>query len=259
MERGGSFRYDEHGNPVAQEGGGAATSQAYNIQVSSNQVFTINGALAKTAILLSVVVASALVGALLVPVSLYTPILVVSFLASVGIAFWLARSPRQAAIGGALYAVAEGLAVGVLSLVFAQSYGVGIIAQALLGTVAVTVAMLALYATRVIKVTEKFRAIVIGATVGIFLMYAFSFLARLFFGAQLAFIFGNGLLSIGISLVVIVVAAFNLILDFDLIEQMHTRRVAKDYEWYAAFGLMVTLVWLYLEILRLLAKIQSRD
>lgn len=259
MERGGSFHYDEHGNPVAQEGFGASAGQAYNIQVTPNAVFTINGALAKTALLLAVVVASALVGAFFVPSSLYMPLLVVGFVATLGIAVWLARSPKQAAIGGPLYAVIEGLTVGMFSLFMAQSYGVGIIAQALLGTVAVTVSMLFLYSARIIKVTDKLRSIVISATMGIFVMYLFAFLGRIIFGAEMAWFFGNGLLSIGISAVIIVVAAFNLMLDFDLIEHMNQTKVAKSYEWYAAFGLMVTLVWLYIEILRLLAKLQSRD
>lgn len=259
MERGGSFHYDEHGNPVAQEGFGAAAGQAYNIQVTPNAVFTINGALAKTAILLTIVVASALVGALFIPGSLYMPLFVANLVVTIGIAIWLARSPKQAAIGGPIYAVVEGLTVGLFSLFIAQDYGVGIIAQALLGTVAVTATMLVLYATRIIKVTEKLRSIVVSATLGIFVMYLIGIGGRLIFGAEMAFLFGNSLLSIGISAVIIVVAAFNLMLDFDLIEEMNNRKVAKDYEWYAAFGLMVTLVWLYIEILRLLAKIQSRD
>lgn len=259
MERGGSFHYDEHGNPVAQEGFGAATAPTYNIQVTPNQVFSINGALVKTAILLAIVVASALVGAFFVPASLYMPLLIVGFIATIGIAIWLARAPKQAAIGGPIYAVIEGLTVGMFSLFMAQSYGASIIAQALLGTVAVTVSMLFLYSARIIKVTDKLRSIVVSATMGIFVMYLFAFIGRIIFGAEMAWFYGNGLLSIGISAVIIVVAAFNLMLDFDLIEHMNQAKVAKEYEWYAAFGLMVTLVWLYIEILRLLAKIQSRD
>lgn len=259
MERGGSFHYDEHGNPVANEGFGAASGKAYSIKVTQNQVFSINGALMKTAILLTVVVASALAGALFVPVSLYLPVLIVNLVATLGIAFWLARSPKQAAIGGPIYAVVEGITVGMFSLLIAQDYGIGIIAQALLGTVAVTVTMLVLYAARIIKVTQKFRSIVMSATLGVFVMYLIGIVGRLVFGAQMAFLFGNSLLSIVISAVIIVIAAFNLMLDFDLIEDMNNRQVTKDYEWYAAFGLMVTLVWLYIEILRLLAKLQSRD
>ena len=260
MEQGGSFHYDQYGNPVATNAQTSGTpTQAYNIQVTSNAVFTINGALLKTAGLLALVVVSAIVGALFVPTSLYMPLFVASLVISFGIAIWLAAKPQYSAIGSIVYAVTEGLFVGLLSLLMAQSYGVAIIGQALLGTVAVAVTMLVLYATRLIKVTEKLRSIVVSATLGIMVMYAIGLIGRFLFGAEMAFIFGNSWLSIGISAVIIVVAAFNLMLDFDLIERMNQGRVAKYYEWYAAFGVMVTLVWLYIEILRILAKLQSRD
>lgn len=260
MERGGSFRYDEHGNPIASDAGlGMGSAQPYSINVTKPATFSINGAIIKTGYLLSLVIISAIFGALFVPQSLYMPILIGVFIATIGLALWIAKSPKQAMVLGSVYAVIEGVMVGMFSMVMAQSFGLGIILQALLATVAVTVGMLALYATRIIKVTQKFRSIVVGATAGVFLLYIFAFIGRVVFGAQLDFFFGNGLLSIGISLGIIAIAAFNLMLDFDLFETMQNQQVAKYYEWYAAFGLMVTLVWLYIEILRLLAKIQSRD
>ncbi|WP_336248854.1 Bax inhibitor-1/YccA family protein [Stomatohabitans albus] len=260
MERGGSFRYDEHGNPVVDEQwGNTQGAQPFNIHVTTPQVFSVNGALVKTAFLLAVVTVSAIASALLIPLSLYIPIFIASLVITLGLAFWIAKNPKQARIISTLYAAIEGVTVGMFSLILAQSFGLGIIAQALLGTVAVTVSMLFLYATHIIKVTDKFRTIVYGATLGIFVMYMIGIIGRLAFGAEMAFLFGNSWLSIGISILVIGVAALNLAVDFDLIERMKNQQVAKYYEWYAAFGLMVTLVWLYIEILRLLAKLQSRD
>ena len=260
IEQGGAFHYDANGNPVASSSPAAsAHAPAYNIQVSPNAVFTINGTLTKTAFLLSLVTVSALVGAFFIPPTLYMPLFFANVVISLGLAFWISMKPQYAAIGSIVYAVAEGLFVGLLSMLMAMNYGSAIVANALLGTVAVAVTMLVLYATRLIKVTEKLRSIVVSATLGIMVMYAIGLIGRFLFGAEMAFIFGNSWLSIGISAVIIVVAAFNLMLDFDLIERMNQGRVAKYYEWYAAFGVMVTLVWLYIEILRILAKLQSRD
>lgn len=258
MERGGAFRYDEYGNPVASAPGETAGHQPYQIHVTHNKVFTLNGVIAKTALLLAAVVVSGFAAALLVPASMYMPLMLVSIVTTIGVAIWLYKSPKAAKVGAFIYAVTEGAMLGLITLNIMASYGMAIVGQAILGTVAVTVAMLALYVTRVIKVTDKFRAIIMGATLGIFVMYLFSLIASWVFGASMAFLFDSSPLSILISVGVIVVAAFNLALDFDLIERMRVNQVDKAYEWYAAFGLMVTLVWLYLEILRLLTKLQDR-
>ena len=117
--------------------------------------------------------------------------------------------------------------------------------------------MLFLYRTKVIKVTERFRRIVIGATLGIMALYLVSIVMSLF-GAEIGFINEPSALGIGFSVLVCALAAFNLALDFDFIEKGTQMRLAKDYEWVAAIGLLVTLVWLYLEILRLLSKLQQR-
>lgn len=125
-------------------------------------------------------------------------------------------------------------------------------------TLAVFAAMLFIYRTGIIKVTRGFMLGVMAATGGIALMYLVSFIAGLF-GAEMAFLHGNSNLSIGISLAVVVVAALNLVLDFAFIERASESGAPKYMEWYGAFGLLVTLVWLYLEMLRLLSKIASRD
>ncbi len=158
-----------------------------------------------------------------------------------------------------VYAVLEGLFLGALSaFVESQYQGQGLVMQAVLLTFATLFSLLLAYKTRLIKVTQNFRLGVFAATGGIALMYLASFILGLF-GIQVGFIHGNGMLSIGISLVVVVVAALNLVLDFDFIERGAEAGAPKFMEWYASFGLMVTLIWLYIEFLRLLTKLASRD
>ena len=125
-------------------------------------------------------------------------------------------------------------------------------------TFGVFAALLLVYRTGLVRVTQNFRLGVFAATGGIAIMYLLSFVLRLF-GVQMAFLHDSSPLSIGISLVVVVVAALNLVLDFDFIERGVEHGAPRFMEWYAAFGLLVTLVWLYLEILRLLGKLQGRS
>ncbi len=158
-----------------------------------------------------------------------------------------------------IYAVLEGLFLGGISaIVEAQFANQGIVLRAVTLTFGVFFMMLFLYRAKVIKVTQKFKLVIIAATGGIAIVYLLSFVLG-FFGVQLGFLYGNSLLSIGISLFVVAIAALNLVLDFDFIDRSSKANVPKFMEWYGAFGLMVTLVWLYLEILRLLSKIASRD
>ncbi|MDZ7640352.1 MAG: Bax inhibitor-1/YccA family protein [Bryobacterales bacterium] len=154
------------------------------------------------------------------------------------------------------YALLEGLALGGISAIFEMRYP-GVALQAVALTFAVLGVMLLAYRSGWIKVTEKFKLGVVAATGAIFLVYMAGFVLG-FFGIQLSFLYGNSLLSIGISGVIVVVAALNLVLDFDLIEQGVRQGAPRRMEWYAGFALMVTLVWLYLELLRLLSKINSR-
>ena len=120
---------------------------------------------------------------------------------------------------------------------------------------AVFFSLLFVYRTGIIKVTENFRLMVVAATGGIFVIYMLSFILS-FFNINIPLIHENGLVGIGFSLVVIAIAAMNLVLDFDFIEKGAERGFPKYMEWYASFGLMVTLIWLYFEILRLLAKLR---
>jgi uncharacterized YccA/Bax inhibitor family protein len=130
--------------------------------------------------------------------------------------------------------------------------------QAVLLTLGTCVAMYGLFHFGVIRATDRFKKIVITATMGIAFFYLINMVLRLF-GVQMPFLHDNSLLGIGISLFIVAIAALNLILDFDRIEQGAAQGAPKYFEWYGAFGLLVTLVWLYLEILRLLSRFSSRD
>jgi uncharacterized YccA/Bax inhibitor family protein len=156
-----------------------------------------------------------------------------------------------------LYAALEGVALGGISYVFEQMYP-GIVAQAVFLTFGTLGALLFAYRSGIIRATENFKLGVFAATGGIGLVYLLSFVLG-FFGISVPLIHSSGTFGILFSVFVVVIAALNLVLDFDFIEQGAERGAPKYMEWYGAFGLMVTLVWLYLEILRLLAKLQSRD
>lgn len=164
--------------------------------------------------------------------------------------------PRVAPVTAPLYAVFEGLLLGALSARYQQQWA-GLPMQAVGLTLMVFLAMLTLYRTGIIKVTDKFRFGVVAATGGIMLFYVLSIVLSLF-GVSMPLIHDSGMLGIGFSLVVVGVASLNLMLDFDFIERGVAARAPGHMEWYGAFGLLVTLVWLYLEMLRLLSKIQRR-
>jgi len=161
-----------------------------------------------------------------------------------------------AAITGSLYAIAEGLFLGGLSAMYEHQFN-GIVIQAVLLTGGTLIALLAAYSMRIIKATENFKLGVFAATGGIALVYLVSIVLG-FFGIHIPFIHSNGTFGILFSVGVVIIAALNLVLDFDFIENGCERGAPKYMEWYAAFGLLVTLVWLYIEILRLLAKLNSR-
>ncbi|HJO17120.1 MAG: Bax inhibitor-1/YccA family protein [Vicinamibacterales bacterium] len=155
-----------------------------------------------------------------------------------------------------LYAAFEGAALGGISFIFEQQYP-GIVSQAIFLTFGTLGALLVAYRSGIIKATENFKLGVAAATGGIFLVYLLSFIVG-FFGVEVPLIHSSGTFGILFSLFVVVIAALNLVLDFDFIEEGAERGAPKYMEWYGAFGLLVTLIWLYLEILRLLAKLQSR-
>ena len=154
-----------------------------------------------------------------------------------------------------VYAALEGLALGAITAIYAAAYD-GIVFNAITLTVAILLAMLFLYQTRIIKVTEKFRSGVIMATMGIFLVYMVDIVLGLFH-VNVPFLHEGGIMGIGISLFIVGIAAMNLLLDFDQFEKGEQFGAPKYMEWFSALGLLVTLVWLYLEILRLLSKLRD--
>ncbi len=162
-----------------------------------------------------------------------------------------------------LYGLLEGLFLGsisaILNAAFAQKYP-GMIMHAVGLTLGVGVAMFLLYNFRIIKATERFKSVVMTATMGIAVFYLIMWVLRMF-GVQMEVMsINNGsLLGIGISLFVVVIAALNLIMDFDMIEKGAEMGAPKYMEWYCAFGLMVTIVWLYIEMLKLLSRLSSRN
>ncbi len=156
-----------------------------------------------------------------------------------------------------VYAILQGLFLGAISTIFEMKFP-GIVFQAVALTFGTLFALLMAYKSGLIKATENFKLGVVAATGSIGLIYLATFVLG-FFGVSIPFIHGNGIIGIGFSLVVVVIAALNLVLDFDFIEKGAEAKAPKYMEWYASFGLLVTLVWLYLEILRLLSKLRSRN
>jgi uncharacterized YccA/Bax inhibitor family protein len=155
--------------------------------------------------------------------------------------------PNLARITAPIYAVLEGVALGGISYIYQSRFnGIPLVAVGL--TFGVALAMLALYATRVIRVTDRLRSVIIGATAGIMMFYLISIVLS-FFHVNIPGVFGFGLAGLIFSSAVVIVAAMNLLLNFDMIERL-SGSAPRQMEWYAAFGMLVTLVWLYLELLR---------
>ena len=167
--------------------------------------------------------------------------------------------PAQPQILMSIYAILEGLFVGAMSYVVENWYQgetEGVVLQALVGTVAVFLTMLAIYKFGIIKPTEKFVLVVSALCGAIMIVYLFNFI-MMFFGTGIPFLHSSGPIGIGISVVFITVAALMLIVDFGMIENGVKFGAPKNMEWYGAFGLVLTLVWLYIEMLKLIAKLRD--
>tara|TARA_B100000700_G_scaffold158999_2_gene176196 strand:+ start:1400 stop:2140 length:741 start_codon:yes stop_codon:yes gene_type:complete len=239
-------------NTFGRSGNPAFTKNFENTGVfSQSERMTLDGAVNKTAILLALCFAGAFAG-WNVPALAMPGLIIGTILAFVTIF----RSPAKAGTTAPFYAAFEGMALGGIT-VFAEMQYPGIGIQAIGLTFGILASLLFCYKSGIIKPTENFRLMLFSATMGIFLLYLVSFIMS-FFGSGIGFIHSNGLFGIGFSLFVVCIAALNLVLDFDFIEEGAERGLPKYMEWYGAFSLMVTLVWLYIEILRLLMKLRSR-
>jgi|TARA_Y100000996_G_scaffold364863_1_gene309315 uncharacterized YccA/Bax inhibitor family protein len=239
-------------NTFGRSGNPAFTRNFENTEVfSQSERMTLDGAVNKTAILLALCFAGAFAG-WNVPALAMPGLIIGTILAFVTIF----RSPAKAGSTAPFYAAFEGMALGGIT-VFAEMQYPGIGIQAIGLTFGILASLLFCYKSGIIKPTENFRLMIFSATMGIALLYLVSFIMS-FFGSGIGFIHSNGLFGIGFSLFVVCIAALNLVLDFDFIEEGAERGLPKYMEWYGAFSLMVTLVWLYIEILRLLMKLRSR-
>jgi uncharacterized YccA/Bax inhibitor family protein len=243
------------GNPVLTADTFGGRSRTFG--AAADDAMTIQGTVNKTALALVILLATASytwnLGVGDARVATFTMIGVIGgLITAVATVF----KPAWAGTTTPVYAALEGLALGGISVVFEARYP-GIVSQAVFLTVGTLGALLLAYRSGVIKATENFKLGVFAATGGIALVYVIGFVMSLF-GASIPLVHSSGMFGIGFSLVVTVVAALNLVLDFDFIEQGAARGAPKHMEWYGAFGLLVTLVWLYLEMLRLLSKLQDR-
>lgn len=247
----------DSGNPVLK---GRSFAQGRYAPLELGEQMTVQGTVNKTGLLLLLAFAtSAWVWAIYYNAgnpAVVTPYVAIGAIGGLIVAFATVFKPNWAAITAPLYALLEGLALGGVSAMFAAVYQ-GIVFQAVGLTFGVLFCMLVAYKSGMIRATEKFKVGVIAATGGIMVLYLLSWVLG-FFRIAIPGIFGNGMIGIGFSIFVVVIAALNLVLDFDLIERGAAGGAPKYMEWYGAFALMVTLVWLYLEILRLLSKLQSR-
>ncbi|HEY3753667.1 MAG TPA: Bax inhibitor-1/YccA family protein [Pseudonocardiaceae bacterium] len=234
-----------YGNPTAQPGG-----QAYGaFQTAADRPMTIDDVVVKTALTLGLAVVTGALTILFHAWALAIPALLVGLVVSMVIIF--KQKPSAALV--LTYSAAEGILLGAITGLFESVYP-GIAFQAILGTFGVFAAMLIVYKTGAVRVTPRLTKWIIGATVGVVIVMLANLVISLF-GGSLG-IRSGGPLAIVFSLIVIGIAAFNLLLDFEQADRMIRGGYPAKWAWYAAFGLMTTLVWLYLEILRLLSYLQ---
>ena len=242
---------------MIRSGNPALTKKTFeNLSLTSSGVMTLDGAVNKTAISMGILLLSAYYTYSNAIMDYIFIGFIGGFILAIVTIFKKEWSPTTVPI----YAVLEGLALGGISKVYANAFEPGIVPQAIMLTLGILFALLFAYKTKIIQATENFKLGVFAATAGIGIVYLISFLMSVFGGGGLPVMnpANSSLLSIGFSLFVVVIASLNLVMDFDFIEEGVAKGAPKYMEWYGAFGLLVTLIWLYLEILRLLAKLSSR-
>jgi uncharacterized YccA/Bax inhibitor family protein len=218
---------------------------------------TLDDVVQRTGAMLLVVLAAGAVSWSLADTSVSMPMMFIGLFGGLAVGLYMSFSMKANAVTALVYAAFEGLFLGAISKVFNHYYP-GIVVQAVAGTLMVAGGMLFVYRIGAIRVTPKFTRIVVGATIGVFGLMVVNMIAYLFTPGGLGLRSG-GALAIVFSLVCIVIAAMNLVMDFDMIERGIRAGADQKFAWYAAFGLMVTLIWLYIEILRLLSYLSSRN
>ena len=225
---------------------------------SSSDSMTVNGSIMKTFILGLVFIITSFVVIAYMPnfEGSMSTVITVSAIGAFVVGLIISFKPATAPVLSVVYAVLESIVVTVISILLNQQYN-GIVFEAVTYTMIAFFTMLILYRLGVIKATQTFKSVIITATIAIGISYLILFILS-FFSIRPDWFYGNSTLSIAINAIIIVIAALNLILDFDFIEQGSSMNMPKYMEWYAAFGLILTIIWLYLEILRILSKIKSR-
>lgn len=241
-------------------------SNDFNTFDTQEGVMSIQGTAIKTFILLAITVLSAsytfmqFIQGFTDKVNILTTAGVMGGLIAAFVAIFNVRNKAVLIPAVIIYAIFEGLLLGGISGFYAViTKGSTIIVNAVCATFATMFAMLILYSTRIIKCGEKFRSTVFIATFAVFVIYAVNFIVSLFNPNATSLLMGSGPVGIGFSFIVCLIAAFNFIVDFHIIEEGQNKEMPKYFEWYGAFGLMVTLIWLYLEVLRLFAKISDNN
>ncbi len=228
---------------------------------SHSQQMTINGTVNKTIILIGLLLVSATYFWINMSDYISSGMLNIYMIGSIILGLIVALitifKKEWSPVTAPIYALVEGVFLGLISAFFERMFP-GIVLQAVALTCGTLFCLLFAYKSRLIKVTENFKLGVIAATGAIVVIYFISMLLNVF-GITVPYIHESGLIGIGFSLFVVVIASLNLVLDFDFIENAVKNKVPKYMEWYGAFGLIITLVWLYVEILKLLAKLRSRD
>ena len=242
---------------MMRSGNPALSSKTFeNLSTTSSNVMTLDGAINKTVISMGILLCAAY----------YTysnaimDYILIGSIGGIVVALVTIFKKSWSPVTVPLYAVLEGLALGGVSKMYANAFEPGIVPQAIMLTLGILFALLFAYKTKIIRATENFKLGVFAATAGIGIVYLVSFLMGMFGSGGLPVMdpTNSSMLSIGFSLFVVIIASLNLVMDFDFIENGAANGAPKYMEWYGAFGLLVTLIWLYLEILRLLAKLNSR-
>ena len=238
-------------------GNPALSSKSFeNLSTTSSDVMTLDGAVNKTAISMGIL----LFAAYYTYTNAIMDYILIGFIGGFVVALVTIFKKSWSPVTVPIYAVLEGLALGGISKMYADAFEPGIVPQAIMLTLGILFALLFAYKTKIIRATENFKLGVFAATAGIGIVYLVSFFMGIFGSGGLPVMdpTNSSMLSIGFSLFVVVIASLNLVMDFDFIENGAANGAPKYMEWYGAFGLLVTLIWLYLEILRLLAKLSSR-
>ena len=260
-------------NPVLNSGAFTESRAMGNLERADarSKVMTVQGAEYSTLILMGITFATAVFcwSFLQANTHLLWPVTLGGSILGLVLVMVTCFAPKAAPWVALPIAIAQGALAGGMSILwsayaenasgksFAGQLGTGLVLQASLLTMGIAGAMLIAYVTRLVRATEKFKMAVVAATMGIFFVSIISMVLRMF-GVQIPYLWDNGIIGIGFAGFIVVIAALNLVLDFDLIEQGAERGMPKYMEWMSAIGLLVTLVWLYVSILRLLAMLSSR-